>query len=114
MIRKALSLIAAGLMFAVAPSAFAQTVTGEVTDANDTVVFKGARVTITELSRSATTDDRGLFRFTNVPEGEYTLVVSYVGAADKSVPIGESCRILGLAWMCTRSSKRNTPSKLGR
>jgi TonB-dependent receptor len=65
----------------------AQTVTGEVTDANNTVVFQGAEVTIEELRRSATTDDRGQFRFSNVPAGEYTLVVSYVGAADKSVPI---------------------------
>lgn len=88
MIRKALSLIAAGIgLLSLLTSAFAQTVTGEVTDANNTVVFKGARVTITELSRSATTDDRGTFRFTNVPAGEYTLVVSYVGAPDKDVPI---------------------------
>jgi TonB-dependent receptor len=65
----------------------AQTVTGEVTDANNTVVFKGAEVSITELQRSTTTDDRGQFRFTNVPAGDYTLVVSYVGAADKTVSI---------------------------
>ncbi len=88
MIRKTFSLVAAGLvLFASAPAAFAQSVTGEVTDANNTVVFKGADVSIAELNRSETTDDRGQFRFTNVPAGEYTLVVSYVGAADQSVPI---------------------------
>jgi len=81
----ATSLILVGLLFAAAASA--QTVTGEVTDANNTVVFKGARVRISELNRSATTDDRGQFRFTNVPAGDYTLVVAYVGAADKSVAI---------------------------
>lgn len=81
----ALSLALAGLLLA--PIAAAQTVTGEVTDANNTIVFQGAEVSITELQRSATTDDRGQFRFANVPAGEYTLVVSYVGAADKSTPI---------------------------
>ena len=81
----ALSLALAGLL--VTPLAAAQSVTGEVTDANNTVVFKGATVSIEELQRTATTDDRGQFRFTNIPAGEYTLVVSYVGAANTSMPI---------------------------
>ena len=88
MLRRAfavLSIAVVGALFASAVSA--QTVTGEVTDANNTVVFKGARVSIVELQRSATTDERGQFRFTNVPAGDYTMIVSYVGAADKSVPI---------------------------
>ncbi len=88
MLRKAfvvLSLTLAGSL--IVSTASAQTVTGEVTDANNTVVFQGAQVSIEELNRSATTDDRGQFRFTNVPAGEYNLVISYVGAADKSVPI---------------------------
>jgi TonB-dependent receptor len=81
----ALSLALAGILLA--PVVIAQTVTGEVSDANNTVVFQGAEVRITELQRTATTDSRGQFRFTNVPAGSYTLVVSYVGAANKSVPI---------------------------
>lgn len=88
MIRKALSLFIAGLgLLILSPAALAQVVTGEVTDANNKVVFKGAQVTITQLNRSTTTDDRGTFRFANVPAGEYTLVVSYVGTMNKSVPI---------------------------
>ncbi|MGI9271847.1 MAG: TonB-dependent receptor [Woeseiaceae bacterium] len=88
MLKRAFSVISlslAGLLLS--PIVAAQTVTGEVTDANSTIVFKGAAVSITELQRSTTTDDRGQFRITNVPAGEYTLVVSYIGAADKSVPI---------------------------
>jgi len=81
----ALPLALAGLL--ITPLVAAQTVTGEVTDANNTVVFQGAAVSITELQRSETTDDRGQFRFANVPAGEYTLVVTYVGAADRSMPI---------------------------
>ncbi|MDA0706971.1 MAG: TonB-dependent receptor [Proteobacteria bacterium] len=81
----AFSLALAGLLLA--PIVAAQTVTGEVTDANNTVVFKGAEVTITELQRSVTTDERGQFRLANVPAGTYTLVVSYVGAGQKTMPI---------------------------
>ena len=69
------------------PVAVAQTVTGEVTDAGRTVTFNGATVSIDELGRTTTTDDRGRFRLANVPEGQYTLVISYVGAADTSVSI---------------------------
>lgn len=81
----ALSLVLAGLLFA--PITVAQTVTGEVTDAKNTVVFQGAEVRITELQRQTKTDNRGQFRLTNVPPGDYTLVVSYVGAGQKSIPI---------------------------
>tara|TARA_R110002096_G_scaffold6206_10_gene28611 strand:+ start:23668 stop:26472 length:2805 start_codon:yes stop_codon:yes gene_type:complete len=88
MIRKALSLLIAGLgLLAFAPLSLAQTVSGEVTDASNKVVFSGAEISIAELNRSATTNDRGQFRFINVPAGNYTLVVSYVGAADRSIPI---------------------------
>lgn len=88
MFRKALSHIVAGLcLMALSPLSFAQIVTGEVTDANNTIVFQGAEVSITELQRSVTTDDRGQFRFTNIPAGAYTLLVSYVGAPDTAMPI---------------------------
>ena len=88
MLKKAfsvLSLALAGFLFT--PLAVAQTVTGEITDAKDLVVFEGAEIHITELQRSTSSDARGMFRFANVPAGQYTLVVSYVGAADTSLPI---------------------------
>jgi TonB-dependent receptor len=88
MLRKALAVLSiavVGTLFASAVTA--QTVTGEVTDANNTFVFKGARISIVELQRSTISDDRGQFRFSNVPAGDYTLLVTYVGAADKSLPI---------------------------
>lgn len=106
MIRKALSLIVVGLgLFAFMPAVFAQNVTGEVTDANNTVVFKGAKVSITELQRSTTTNDRGMFRFANVPAGNYTLVVSYVGAPDKSVPISVTADGLALGSIAIGSGE---------
>jgi TonB-dependent receptor len=88
MLRKAFAVVSLALTGSLlAATAAAQTVTGEVTDSSNTVVFKGARVTIVELQRSATSDGRGQFRIANVPAGEYTLVVAYVGAANTSMPI---------------------------
>lgn len=69
------------------PAAFAQSVSGEVTDAGKTVTFQGAIVRIDELGRTTTTDNRGRFRMANVPEGQYTLVITYVGAAETRIPI---------------------------
>ncbi len=70
-----------------APAIMAQTVTGLLTDAQKRVPFQGAIVRIGGIQGTATSDSRGRFRFANVPPGDYTLVVSYIGAADTSVPI---------------------------
>jgi TonB-dependent receptor len=105
MLRKAFSALSLTLAaMLLTPIAVAQTVTGEVTDAGNTVVFKGAEVTITELQRSTTTDDRGQFRFSNVPAGTYTLVVSYVGAGKKTLPITVSGDGLAIGGITIGSS----------
>lgn len=64
-------------------SAIAQTVDGRVTDARQETGFEGAQVTLVELNRSVVTDRFGAYRFANVPEGDYTLRVNYIGAEDK-------------------------------
>ncbi len=84
---------ASGTLFALAfglclaPVAAAQSVSGEVVDAERILTFKGVTVSIDELGRSTTTDDHGRFRLGNVPQGEYTLVISYSGVGDTSIPI---------------------------
>lgn len=88
MLKKAFSVFSLALAgILLTPVVAAQSVTGELTDANNTVVFKGAEIHIPELQRTTVTNDRGQFRLNNVPAGEYTLVISYVGTTDKSVPI---------------------------
>jgi hypothetical protein len=105
MLRKAFSALSLTLAaMLLTPIAVAQTVTGEVTDAGNTGVFQGAEVTITELQRSTTTDDRGQFRFSNVPAGTYTLVVSYVGAGKKTLPITVSGDGLAIGGITIGSS----------
>tara|TARA_R110002049_G_scaffold25557_13_gene89711 strand:+ start:4809 stop:7571 length:2763 start_codon:yes stop_codon:yes gene_type:complete len=89
-------------------SAFAQTVTGEVTDSRKTVAFEGAIVRIDGLPVSATTDSSGRFRLPNVPEGDHTLIVSYVGTEDTRIPIKVGSNGLALGEVVIGASERAT------
>lgn len=53
--------------------------TGKVTDASNTVYFEGAQVSIKELNITTTTARDGSFRFGKLPEGTYTIEISYLG-----------------------------------
>ena len=59
-------------------------VTGKVTDARTGANLKGAKVTIEETGQWASTNDLGRFRFASVPQGRYTLSVSFLGYAQQS------------------------------
>jgi TonB-dependent receptor len=52
---------------------------GKVTDATNTVYFEGAQVSIKELDISTITSRDGSFRFSELPEGTYTLEITYLG-----------------------------------
>ncbi|WOR15768.1 TonB-dependent receptor [Hyphomonas sp. FCG-A18] len=69
------SLLAAGL----AGTAQADFITGKVTDASGEAPLQGAIVSIDGLNRSATTNRFGEYRLSNIPAGNYTVVVDYVG-----------------------------------
>jgi TonB-dependent receptor len=53
---------------------------GRVTDSSNTVYFEGAKVTIKELGISVISARDGSFRFPALPEGEYSLEITYIGA----------------------------------
>ncbi|MEZ6001431.1 TonB-dependent receptor [Hyphomonas sp.] len=72
----ALGVASAGLIQA----ASADVITGKVTDASGEAPLQGALVTIEELGRTVSSDRFGAYRFNNIPAGDYTLSVSYVGA----------------------------------
>lgn len=54
---------------------------GEVVDSSGDVRFSGALVRLEELDREVFSSEEGEFKFSNVPPGEYTLVVHYIGAS---------------------------------
>ncbi|HET6564708.1 MAG TPA: TonB-dependent receptor [Xanthomonadales bacterium] len=88
MFKKPLALlVSSAVCLMMAGAVQAQTVTGEVTDESKRIPFQGAVVRIEGVQSSTSTDERGRFRLSNVPPGDYTLVISYVGTADTRVPI---------------------------
>src|SRR6202045_3137892 len=62
------------------------TITGTVKDSGNSAL-QGALVELLPSGRKVVTDDHGQFRITEVPAGEYTLSVSYVGLAASNVPV---------------------------
>ena len=74
-----------------AQAAGADILSGTVTDATGEAGLEGALVTIEELGRTASADRFGTYRFANIPAGEYTLSVSYVGAD----PVSDTVTVSG-------------------
>src|SRR5437016_9764865 len=83
--RRALTVAALGLVFAVNTSAqqrpLSQVVTGVVIDVTG-AVLPSASVVLTASSapaRTTSTDASGVFRFDDVPQGRYEILVSFEG-----------------------------------
>src|SRR5258708_6236632 len=62
------------------------TITGTVKDSGNSPL-QSALVELLPLGKKVATDDHGQFRITDVPAGEYTLSVSYVGLAVSNTPV---------------------------
>jgi hypothetical protein len=67
-----------------AGAAQAGEITGRVTEATGSVGLQGAIVRISETGQTVTTSRDGSFRLANVPAGDFTLVVDYLGADAQS------------------------------
>ncbi|NBC03425.1 MAG: TonB-dependent receptor plug domain-containing protein, partial [Bacteroidetes bacterium] len=75
---KLLTMLVCAFLFSL--DAFAQvTVQGTVTDANTGELLPGVNVVIQELQTGSSTNIDGEYEIPNVPEGAYTLTVTYVG-----------------------------------
>ncbi|WP_028298297.1 SusC/RagA family TonB-linked outer membrane protein [Olivibacter sitiensis] len=68
---------------------------GRIVDNNNEVMV-GASVHIKELNRKAGTNQEGIYSFTNIPNGRYTVSVSFVGhqTAESTVTISGSQEVL--------------------
>ncbi len=60
---------------------------GNITHGASGGFFEGARVEIKELNISTVSRRDGTFRFPSLPAGEYTLVIEYLGAEQREIPI---------------------------
>jgi TonB-linked SusC/RagA family outer membrane protein len=73
------------------------TVTGTITDAEAEEPLPGATVQILDTGAGAAADEEGQYRFTEVPAGENTLRVSFVGYEEEertiNVPAGGTARV---------------------
>ena len=70
-----------------AAPANAAVVQGQITESTGAVAIEGAIVTIKETGQTTVTARDGSFRFPNVPAGDYTVEITYVGAETVSVPV---------------------------
>ncbi len=70
------------MLAAVAPIASAQVLSGKVTDTTGTAPLQGAIVSVDGTNRSASTDRFGEYRIANLPAGDYSITVSYIGTPD--------------------------------
>ena len=71
------------------PGVMANTLEGQVIDHADKARFEGASIKIKELGKSTVSQRDGSFRFANLPAGQYTLQISYLGAetVEKTITI---------------------------
>jgi len=61
-------------------------IVGTVQDAGGSVLVS-AKITIDPTARQAATNDQGQFRIADLPAGDYTVTVSYVGFSPSTVPV---------------------------
>ena len=71
---------AASMMALAAGAAQAGEITGRVTESTGTVGLEGAIVRISETGQTVSSARDGSFRLSNVPAGDFTLMVDYLGA----------------------------------
>ncbi|MEQ9315224.1 MAG: TonB-dependent receptor [Henriciella sp.] len=82
---------ASAISLTIAQVAGADVLQGTVTDGSGLGALEGARVTIEGLNRSTNTGRFGDYRFSDVPAGDYTVTVSYIGAD----PVSQAISITG-------------------
>jgi TonB-dependent receptor len=85
----ALALVTGGILLSSGVNA--GSLEGRVTDSQNRTYFEGAKVELKQLNKSVVSARDGFFRFDNLTEGQYTIVVTYLGAqqVEQSVTVNE-------------------------
>lgn len=117
------ALVCAVLLLASTAAALAGTLRGQVLDAETGAPLPGANVLLTGTPYGTATGANGRFVLTDLPEGDYTMVVRYLGYEDRTqtVRIGEGAVVVDVALRPTvysgseiaivsdRATERETP-----
>jgi len=74
----------------VAAASTTGSISGRVLNEQNGSLLEGARLRLVELGRETVAEREGAFSFSRVPPGSYTLVVSYVGVAARTVSLDVS------------------------
>lgn len=61
-------------------------ISGKVINSKSGEILVGATVTVDRLNRSSATDLNGIYSFSNVPAGTYSITVTFISYATKTVP----------------------------
>lgn len=90
-------LLLAGIIALTAQSSFGQsgTIRGTVRSQINEAPLSNVSVQITQLRRSAETDDQGVFEFTGVPPGRYTLITHIEGFSDQARTLDVDAAVIG-------------------
>lgn len=99
-------LMLSGLLMVSVLGAYAQSgaISGRVTD-QQLVPLEGASVSIQELGRTASTSGTGEFSFTNVPDGTYTLVATFIGYETAQRAVAVSGQVVNTAITMVASAE---------
>ena len=62
-------------------------VSGFITDASTGETLLAANVALLEINRGTTTNTLGYYSLTNLPSGDYTIAVSYIGYEVFRIPV---------------------------
>ncbi|MEI8668210.1 TonB-dependent receptor [Pseudoalteromonas sp. B131b] len=79
-IKSSLALACCGILYTT-PVLADGAVKGRITDSSQSVYFGGAKITLKELNLKTVSGRDGTFSFNNLPAGDYTLMVDYIGAS---------------------------------
>lgn len=76
------------LLFLISSVAFSQnnTITGTITDASKNPLF-GVNITLKNTTKGTQSDESGDFEITNIENGDYYLIISYLGFKTKEIPV---------------------------
>ena len=74
------------VLFIVSSPLYSQ-ITGSVVDADQGFTLPGANVVIVELNRGTATNADGNFSFVRVPDGDYTLRITYIGYQNREIDV---------------------------